>query len=171
MKGGIKRPIYLDGAKTTKAVIKYADGKQPPNNLTTQHLWPETFPSWDTPGACVATKYGAKGDLLTDDTAALQKMLDDPVCKVAVIPKGYFSISSTIVLPSDVALVGVGMMYSNIVPHPATESSRLASSKPWPLLRTATDTKSTATVSALSLLVWRHVNATYALNWQASAGF
>ena len=59
-----------------------------------------TFPSWFSKTACKAKEYGAKGDLVTDDTAALQKMLDAPECKLATLDKGYYAVSKTLQMVS-----------------------------------------------------------------------
>ena len=108
---GTSAAVYRDGAPAASPVVeKGASGSTaaPPPTLTTQHAWPADFPTWESSGACMASEYGAKGDLVTDDTAALNAMLSDPKCKVAVLHKGYFAVTSTVLLPEGVALVGVG---------------------------------------------------------------
>ena len=59
-----------------------------------------SFPSWFAKTACKAKEYGAKGDLVTDDTAAIQKMLDAPECKLATLDKGYYAVSKTLQMVS-----------------------------------------------------------------------
>jgi len=133
-------------------------------------LWPDDFPTWETPGACNAKDYGAKGDFHTDDTVALQKMLSDPRCKVSVLPKGYYAVSSTVVMQSEASLVGVGLIYSNIVPHLSVVALGNDTAESWPLLRTGSGRKSIANIAGVSILNWRHINTTYPFHWQASDG-
>ena len=37
---------------------------------------------------------------MTDDTAAIQKMLDAPECKLATLDKGYYAVSKTLQMVS-----------------------------------------------------------------------
>ena len=88
-----KSTIFLNGIEqeqneTQSLLVEGVDGQTPSASLIEQHQFPANFPSWQTPGACNAkTDYGANGDLITDDTKALQAMLDDPRCDVAFLPK------------------------------------------------------------------------------------
>ena len=63
-------------------------------------------------------------------------MLDE--CSVSVLGKGYYSISAPLQLRPNATLVGVGRLYSNLVPHPDVPPVLQPGKEPWPLLRTAT---------------------------------
>jgi hypothetical protein len=138
--------------------------------MSAKHLWDEGTPTWESEGACIAHDYGARGDLVTDDTEALQRMLDDPKCTIAVLPKGYFSVTSPLRLGANAALVGVGMIYSNIVPHPSIAPAPVNGEEPWPLVETSAGQQDHSSIVGLSFLVWRHTNATYAFKWQSGGG-
>ena len=88
-----KSTIFLNGVEQEQndaqsLLVEGVDGQSPSASLIEQHQLPANFPSWQTTGACNAkTDYGAHGDLVTDDTKALQAMLDDAKCDVAFLPK------------------------------------------------------------------------------------
>ena len=59
-------------------------------------------------GAAVNVKdFGAVGDGVTDDTAAIQAAIDSSATKV-IIPKGTYLTTTAIVLPSNIHVTGSG---------------------------------------------------------------
>ena len=60
--------------------------------------------------------FGAKGDGITDDTASIQAAIDSKYPKggVVYIPSGKYKVSSTIVLPQNIYIVGDGAGYNNL---------------------------------------------------------
>ena len=68
----------------------------PPDDLQSRHLWDDTFPTWETPGAVnvKAAPYGAMGDGETDDTSAIQQAIDD--CDTVFLPRGKYLVSRTL---------------------------------------------------------------------------
>eukprot|EP00927_Polykrikos_kofoidii_P049142 TRINITY_DN43265_c0_g1_i1.p1 TRINITY_DN43265_c0_g1~~TRINITY_DN43265_c0_g1_i1.p1 ORF type:complete len:780 (-),score=85.16 TRINITY_DN43265_c0_g1_i1:164-2503(-) len=162
--------IFIDGAVMEGQLWTQSFKVGPPEDMSAKHLWGAGTPTWEARGACNAHAYGAKGDLLTDDTIALQRMLDDPKCKIAVLPKGYFSVTSSLKLAANAALVGVGMIYSNIVSHPNVTGPPGNKEEPWPLLETSAGRQETSSIVGLSFLVWRHTSAVYAFKWQSGGG-
>jgi hypothetical protein len=174
--GSATTPIFLNGSAVGGANSTYRDviaGSEPPTDIAAQHSWGPSFPSFESPGLCDAkVQYGAKGDYQTDDTAALQRALDDPACAAGVfLPKGYYAVSKTLRLPSAAVLVGASRIYTNIVPHASIAPHVATSTDAWPLVATASGPKSSATIYALSIIVWHHVNSTFALEWQCSTGY
>ena len=164
-------PVFKDGVMTEGYEIDFvqpSNGAAPSPQLTSQHVWASSFPSWFDGAACRAKTYGAKGDLNTDDTAALQAMLDDPKCStLATLDKGYYAVSKTLQMRPGQALLGVSRIYSNIVPHASVPHTIEPGSKPMPLLQTSSGATDSATIGMLSVMVWRHINSSFAVSFQA----
>ena len=126
-----------------------------------------SFGSWFSAAACKAEAYGAKGDLLSDDTISLQKMLDDSKCQIATLDKGYYAVSKTLTMRAGQKLLGVSRIYSNIVAHSSVPHTITAGQKPMALLQTSEGSADSATIGMLSVMGWRHMNSTYAVNFRA----
>ena len=67
------------------------------------------------PGSASATTFGAKGDGVTDDTAAIQKALDSLDGKGGVVnlPAGRYVLSAALKVPGGVTLLGEGARWEN----------------------------------------------------------
>ena len=87
--------VYENGVKKPSPMLTNfsAAVEPPPASLTAQHNWDEaTFPTLDQSSGVVSVlDMGAKGDGIADDTAAIQKALDQPGA-VVLLPKGYYRI-------------------------------------------------------------------------------
>ena len=160
-------PVYLDGVRTTTDVIEpMTDGVAPPANLQAQHLWDANFPSWESPGAVNVKQppYNAKGDGITDDTAAIQQAINEN--EIVFLPKGYFRISSTLKLRPITKLIGVSRTLSTLLAQTGANAFSDAAN-PEPLVLTAND------ANARTVLAFLHINAqvdepgVYALHWRA----
>ncbi len=98
---------YIDGKRQTHDVlVSGMDDVAPPADLQSRHVWTD-YPAWD--GAAVVSicepPYSAKGDGKTDDTAALQKAIDEH--DFVFIPKGTFAVTRTIQLRPHTKLYGI----------------------------------------------------------------
>jgi hypothetical protein len=180
-------PVIVNGTRSLKQLVRSAvvphSSAPAAGSLTASHVWDSsTFPSFEAKtGVCnvKSAKYGAKGDLTTDDTASLQEAMDDTRCAVVFLPKGYYAVTKTLQMRPNTSLIGVSRLLSNIVPHssvaphvfeaarPRPRSSAVTKKTPngrlsraagaaWPLLQTAAGATDASTVAWLSVIVWHH---------------
>ena len=94
----------------------HAGDQQPPADLQSRHLWAPGFPSFESPGAVnvKAAPYGAQGDGRADDTAALQRAVDEN--EIVFLPKGCYLLTQPLELKPQTKLIGVGQTISLLVP-------------------------------------------------------
>ena len=88
-------------------------------------------------------------------------------CGAVCLTEGYYALSKTLQMKPGQALLGVSRIYSNLVPHSSVKFTIQPGEKPMPLLRTATGAADKATIGMLSVLVWRHMNSTSAVSFEA----
>lgn len=114
----VPHPIYINGEKQGKWIGSIQKEASPPEDLCRRHiLWDaDTFPRWDTPGVMNVREapYGAVGDGETDDTAALQRALDEN--EAIFLPKGAFRITAPLCLNPRNKIIGLNTAISMIVP-------------------------------------------------------
>jgi hypothetical protein len=83
-------PVYQNLKRQEETVISVAGADEPPLDLCRRHiLWDrKTFPAWNSHSVVNVKEspYGAKGDGETDDTAVLQKAIDEN--PIVFLPKG-----------------------------------------------------------------------------------
>jgi hypothetical protein len=109
--------IRVDGRRQDEAPWVRKRAEPPPDDLLTRHGLGEQVPSWEDPGVVNVkdAPYGARGDSVTDDTAALQRAIVDH--DVVFLPKGYYRVSRPLQLRANTRLFGVA-------PHLATIMAR-----------------------------------------------
>jgi hypothetical protein len=137
----------------------------PPDDLQSRHLWGETFPSWESPGAVnvKAPPYNARGDAESDDTDAIQRAIDEN--EIVFLPRGKYRVSRTLNLRPDTKLVGVGRVYSVLSGLTAEGGDFSDPADPQPLVRTADDAEARTVLAFLGISAGTP-NA-YCLNWRA----
>jgi len=130
-------PIYVDGVKQGNVLEKLdrlAD--PPPGNLCSRHiLWNwESYPAWNDKGVINVRKapYNAVGDGVTDDTATLQRAIDEN--EAIFLPKGHYRITATLRLKPRSKIIGVNAAHSMIAP---TGSVFADGDHPRPAIQTA----------------------------------
>jgi hypothetical protein len=108
--------------------------------------------------------YAAAGDGQTDDTAAIQRAIDES--QYVFVPKGTYRVSQPLRLRADTHLFGLGV-YSIIEPLP--EAPVFAGGeRPSPIVVSPNDPDATCTVAFLQL--WCRYPGAYAIHWQAGGG-
>lgn len=98
---------YLDGRRQIgNVLVAGADGKAPPADLQSRHIWKDV-PTWEDPAAADvrAAPFFAKGDGKTDDTKALQDAIDTH--DLVFLPKGEYAVTKTLQLRPNTKLVGL----------------------------------------------------------------
>jgi hypothetical protein len=110
-----------------------------------------------------APPYGAKGDGNTDDTAAIQRAIDER--DMVFLPKGEYTLSRPLVLKPQTRLFGVSNLLS--VLSPARSPAFQEVDRPAPLIDTVDDLRATTMLAFVELRVPVTNPAVYALRWRA----
>ena len=157
-------PLYVDGVRRQADLADVVDGGTPPTDLQSRHVWQQPFPNWESPGAAnvKAAPYNAAGDGISDDTAALQRAVDEQ--EVVFLPKGYYRLTKPLLLRPDTKLVGVGQHLSVLVAKP--EGAFADPAKPAPLVRTADDAQATTVLAFCGLFAAHDLAGVQALHWR-----
>ena len=111
------------------------------------------------------TVCGARGDDVTDDTAALQACLNQ--YSSIFLPPGRFRISATLDVPPGSSLVGMGSAFSFLLAA-SKGFPNASAAAPAPLLRTAERDASDppTTIAFLGLLTWHHLEHVFTIDWR-----
>ena len=159
-----RNPVYVEGQPVASARAVKPD-EVPPADLQAQHLWSPRFPSLESRGA-VSVKnapFRAKGDGRTDDTAALQRAVDEH--EIVFLPKGCYLLSRTLELKPRTKLIGIGQTMSLLVPAP---TGAFADDKqPAPLVRTADTVEAETVLAFLGFYNPRQVVGAQSLHWRS----
>ena len=173
-------PVYVDG-HCVQRVCEVESDQPPPADLQSRHLWAPRFPSFESPGAVnvKAVPYGAQGDGRADDTAAIQRAVDEN--EIVFLPKGCYRLTQTLDLKPHTKLIGAGQHLSFLVatsvarfggvgdPRRARDPRRAlgeATSDLAPLVRTADAADADTVLSFLGLYTPGEVPGVSALHWR-----
>jgi hypothetical protein len=165
--GGLSRQdlVYVNGRASSGDAIANLDNRSsaPPSDLQSRHAW-RALPSWDDSHvANVREKpYGAKGDGKADDTAAIQRAIDEN--DSVFLPTGEYRVSRPLILHSRTQLFGVSNVLS-VVSLIESEYYRDVS-QPAPLIDTVDDPDGTTTLAFVELRVPITHPTAYALRWR-----
>ncbi len=157
----LSAPIYVDGKKVRQPLAEVERGARPPADLESRHVWARGFPSWESPGAANVKEppYRARGDSFADDTAALQRAIDEN--EIVFLPKGYYRVTRTLRLRPHTKLVGVAQHLSIIMARdPAAGFG--PGGRPGPLVQTADDADADTVLAFLGVRFPREVAPSYA---------
>ncbi|MEE9295046.1 MAG: glycosyl hydrolase family 28-related protein [Phycisphaerae bacterium] len=160
-------PVWTEGERQAASVGTATPAAAPPAGLVDRHLgWVDPFPSWISAAAANVRRppYLAAGDGLADDTDALQSAIDQS--PVVFLPKGFYRIRRPLKLKAGTQLIGVGSIYSKILPDLHDPSSSfLDPGNPNPLVETVDDAAATTRIAFLELQA--NAGGVYALHWSA----
>ena len=160
----VRSPVVLNGSRSINDLADIVHGDAvPPENIQSQHLWTEsTFPTFQTTGACnvKVAPYNAVGDATADDTASLQRALNE--CSVTFLPKGAYLISRPLVVRSNTSLIGVARHLSRLLP---VKEGIGTDQQPLPIIQTETG-KGQIVIAFLMVVTWEHLVNTFGVLWQ-----
>ena len=165
----ISMSVYVDGVRQSgrtlleRAEVLSRDG--PPRDLQSRHIWPEPFPSWESPKAVSvkAAPYAAAGNGETDDSEAIQRAIDEN--EIVFLPRGVYRVSRTIDLGPNTKLIGVHQSFARLAPIVDSGGGSFSDSgDPQPVLRTADSSDGDAIVAFLGISA--NQPATYCLHWR-----
>ncbi|MHB1158344.1 MAG: glycosyl hydrolase family 28-related protein [Phycisphaerales bacterium] len=163
-------PIHVDRKELPAGedVCEVQKDAAPPVDLISRHVWDDTFPGWQSPGAVNVkdAPYHAVGDGQADDTAALQRAIDEH--EIVFLPKGYYRISRTLKLRAETKLVGISGAFSVIMTR-ADEGDFADPKNPRPMVQTADSAEAHTVVAFVDIMSALRVHGVWGLHWRAGA--
>ena len=157
-------PVYVNGGKVDR-LCELTPDQTPPAGLQAQHLWATPFPSFESSGVANVkdAPYGAKGDGRTDDTAAIQRAIDER--EIVFLPKGCYLVARTLELKPQTQLIGVGQTMSLLVS--AKTGAFADAAHPAPMVRTAEHAEARTVVAFLGFYTPANVVGAQSLHWRS----
>ncbi|MFW5835241.1 MAG: glycosyl hydrolase family 28-related protein, partial [Pseudomonadota bacterium] len=156
-------PVYVDGRPVARVAETQAN-EAPPADLQSRHLWDARFPHFESPGAVNVkdAPYRARGDGRADDTAAIQRAIDEN--DTVFLPKGCYRLTGTLELRPHTRLIGVGQHLSILV---VTEQGEFTSDdEPPVVVRTADSAEASIVLAFLGLHSTAKAPDVQALHWR-----
>jgi hypothetical protein len=145
---------------------------EPPAGLQSRHIWPAS-PTWESKGAANVKlpPYKAAGDGVTDDTAALQRAIDEH--EVVFLPKGYYRLTDTLRLKPNTKLIGVAHHLAILMARDPFGTLR-DTKQPRPLVETSNSAQADTHLVSVGIGVPYHAPSDspgetvgmYALHWR-----
>lgn len=154
--------VMTDGHEAPLADIRA--GEEPPEDLAARHTRTNRLPDCHQAANVRAAPYLAAGDGQADDTAALQRAIDENAA--VFLPKGQYCITHPLRLHAGTRLFGCGPVFSTIVPDERAPAFRDAL-HPTPLVETVDDAAATTALAFLELRVPVNLAGAYGLRWRA----
>jgi len=159
-------PVYIDGMRQDeRTFLGKTEVAAPPEDLQTHHLWDDTFPGWETPGA-VSVKdapYHAVGDRVADDTAAIQRAIDEN--EIVFLPQGVYAVSRTLKLRPQTKLIGLHRSFSMLRPVAVEGGDFNDPANPQPVIQTADDAEAPTVLAAIGLTTG--IPGAFLVHWRA----
>jgi hypothetical protein len=151
--------IVVNGSRSDVVMTTNAPPQTNWETIRKKHLGEAALPSFEDDDVVSVKTFGAKGDGISDDTAAMQKAL--AAGKKVFVPRGIYLISDTLVLGPDTALFGIARIYSDI-----------RANKNWgaantPIIDTTNDARSHAVFSDCSVTFPASSPYFCALRWRS----
>lgn len=169
MWGGVySAPVYQDGKKLdTRTLCRVRESGEPPETLWQKHRY--HLPLWqEVREMNVKTRYGAAGDGIADDTAALQRAIDEQ--QTVFLPKGYYRITDTLRLRADTKLVGVAQNLSQIIVTQSPDGAFADETREAPALLTPDKADASVMLCYAGVVTARKLTHVYALHWRCAGG-
>ena len=116
--------------------------------------------------SCNVKKYGAKGDGITDDTAALQSAIDQN--EYIFLPKGYYRITDTLHLRENTKLIGVAQGLSQILVTQSPDGVFAEVKEDIPAIDTPDIADASVTLAYCGIVTSRMQTEIYALRWRVA---
>jgi hypothetical protein len=172
--------VWLDGQLHGTWLFRgyaLAAAAQPPADLLTRHIYHPPFPHFEVPGAVNIRSFGAVGDALADDTAAIRAAIAAAAANgsnVVIVPRGHFKVSDTIDLLPHTKLIGVNRQWSVITSSQADgvfggAAHRTDYPQGIPMIRTADSATADTVIAHLRLAVGYPIKTHN--GWWTSGGF
>lgn len=153
--------MLMDGRRVAQLQEGPTARQLPPQDLFARHL-PGTVPAWSHPDAADAVRdYGARGDGVADDTAALQRAVNEN--EIVFLPKGYYRITKTLRLKPDTKLIGVARHLSIIMASARGDFADPSAAAP--MVETADTAQAQTVLAYLDLFAPAEVGGAYPLRF------
>jgi hypothetical protein len=142
-----------------------------PSDLRTSHVADYTQAHIESNGLVNVKDYGATGDSITDDTAAIQAAIDDNPTAVIWIPKGYYRLTSPLTLQANTKLIGAGRTISVLIARDKDGGNSWSTdASPNPLIQTVDSASAAPFLADFCLHAPVGYPGVYCMNYRSGLG-